>query len=82
MSHENIVNQVRERVIATGASQMEIARSTGMSQTSISRFLRGDNNPTVKTLYGILKFAEDWEIEAFLIKRPKMPGRKPSYVAE
>lgn len=52
---------LRERLIATGASQLEIALETGVAQTSVSRFLRGTVSLRVSTFQALLGFAQRYE---------------------
>lgn len=54
--HSSIEDSLRQRLLASGASQPEIARDTGVPQTTISRFLRGANPPTMRTYEALLKF--------------------------
>jgi transcriptional regulator with XRE-family HTH domain len=51
-----IEDALRQRLLATGASQPQIAQETGVPQTTVSRFLRGLNPPNMRTYEALLKF--------------------------
>jgi transcriptional regulator with XRE-family HTH domain len=64
-----IIQQLRELVIASGKTQVEIERDTGIRQPTISRFLRGERG---LNLVDIDKLADYLGLEL----RPKEPAKK------
>lgn len=63
MTYEEIAEKVRKRLVATGATQVEIAEATGLAQSSIGRFLRGTSDPSIANFYAIVRFIQDREAE-------------------
>jgi len=60
--------RVRQKLIKTGATQVQIAASTGIGQASVSRFLRGQGDAKVTVVDKMEAFA-DQQLE--IIKRAK-----------
>ena len=80
MQYETIVSEVRRRLIATGATQTEIAKATGLAQSSVGRFLRGESDPNIATFYGIVRFVQECEIREILLPERSAKGKKATYV--
>ena len=52
----SIEDALRQRLKESGASQPEISEVTGVPQTTVSRFLRGNATPNMRTYEALLKF--------------------------
>jgi transcriptional regulator with XRE-family HTH domain len=52
----SIEDALRQRLKESGASQPEISEVTGVPQTTVSRFLRGNATPNMRTYESLLKF--------------------------
>lgn len=79
MDHQTIEEQVRQRLIAIGAGQLAISKATGIAQSTVGRFLRGENNPNIKTFYALVRFVQDHEAMAILVPKKSATGRKTHY---
>lgn len=61
MSHE-IINKnsleqtLRDRITALGLTQMEIANATGIAQSTVGRFMRGECSITIRNYEAILTY--------------------------
>ena len=53
MNNKVVARIVRRMIDASDKSQNEIARLTGVSPSSISRYYSGNRTPSIKTLFGI-----------------------------
>ncbi len=47
---------LRDRITALGITQMEIANATGMAQSTVGRFMRGECSITIRNYEAILTY--------------------------
>lgn len=52
---------LRRRLIALNVSQQQVAEATGVAQTTISRFQRGETDVRVSTFIALSRFVADRE---------------------
>jgi transcriptional regulator with XRE-family HTH domain len=51
----SIVNQLRRAIKRSGETQYAISKATGVDQSVLSRFLRGERTISLKTAAGLCK---------------------------
>lgn len=71
----SLEDTLRQRLIALGVTQTQIAEATGLSQSSAGRFLRGEVTVRMDTFERLRDYVQDAEAkaQAGLLPPPKLP---------